>query len=342
MKNTSAARRILNAVSIWLILTFLFSLFNNSFEKYAILIQAINAALFTSGFYFSYYFLIRKFLYKGKTSAFVLLYFLTIACLSMLSMVLVYRVYILENNKLFVDTYWTEPVFYTSNYILILLVTSSLLSFRFLKDKIQTQTLLDRAEKEKISTELSFLKAQVNPHFLFNSLNNILFQIDKSNSQARDTLLKFSEMLRYQLYECSSDRIDIEKELQYIQNYIGIQMLRKTEKYKCDLVISNAVKNFHIAPLLLIPFIENAFKHVSNHSSGNNSIRISMDYSDEKFIFSVTNDKDNIISTTINENKGIGFVNVKRRLDLMYSNKYTLEIVNAEKQFSVDLKMEIA
>jgi LytS/YehU family sensor histidine kinase len=262
--------------------------------------------------------------------------------LSFAGMALAYRVYILENNKMFIETFWKEPVFYTSNYILILLVVSSLLSFRFLRDKIQTQALLEAAEKEKISTELSFLKAQINPHFLFNSLNNILFQIDKSNSIARETLLKFSEMLRYQLYECSSERIEIEKEVRYMKNYIEIQMLRKTEKYQCDLAISDAVKNFQIAPLLLIPFIENAFKHISNHDAGKNSIRIIMDYLEGEFIFSIINDKDTVVSKTIQEATGIGFANVQRRLDLLYPDKYNLEIENGENQFRVILKMNVA
>ena len=223
--------RILKFISLWLSLTICFSLFNSAFVKPEILIQAMNSALFTIGFYFSYHYLIKPFLYKGKVATFTLLYLLVITCLSLISRLSTYGVYAFENNKFYLQNYWTEPVFYTSNFTLMLLVTSSLLSFRFLKDKMQTQSILESLEKEKISTELSFLKAQINPHFLFNSLNNILFQIDKSNREARDTLLKFSEMLRYQLYDCSADRIEIEKELQYLKNYIEIQMLRKTEKY---------------------------------------------------------------------------------------------------------------
>lgn len=334
--------RIVKFISLWLALTLLFSLFNSSFVLSEVSVQAINSLLFTVGFYFSYHFLALPLLYKGKIAKFALLYLLVIACLSMISIVSVYEVYVFAKKKFFVDNYWNEPVFFTSNLLLMLLVTSSLLSFQFLKDKMKTQTLLENLEKEKISTELSFLKAQINPHFLFNSLNNILFQIDKSNRDARETLLKFSEMLRYQLYECSSELIEIEKELQYINNYIGIQMLRKTERYNCNLSVSESVKNFRIAPLLLAPFIENAFKHISNHADGKNSIVINMDYMEEQFIFSVINDTDSIISTTINENKGIGLSNVKRRLDLLYENKYSLEIIPAENQFRITLKMQVA
>jgi two-component system LytT family sensor kinase len=201
--------RILKFTGLWLSLTFLFCVINNSFEKYPIIIQSINSLLFTTGYYFSYRFLIKPFLYERMIPKFIFLYAAVILLLSIISMLSVYQVYIVEGNKFYINNYWKDPVFYTSNYILIFLVTSSLLSFRFLQDKLQTQVTLENLEKEKVRTELDFLKAQINPHFLFNSLNNILFQIDKTNKNARETLLKFSEMLRYQLYDCSCNTIDI-------------------------------------------------------------------------------------------------------------------------------------
>lgn len=333
--------RILRFMILWVVLTFFFSLFNSSFVWHDILIQAINSFLFSFGFYFSYDRLIRPLLYKGKVVKFVILYFLTTLTLSMVSMVLIYQIYIYRGKTAFVHGYWHEPVFYSSSFVLMFLVISTLLSVRFFKDRMQTQLKLENLEKEKISAELSFLKAQINPHFLFNSLNNILFQIDKSNQDARETLLKFSEMLRYQLYECSTDKIEIEKELQYIRNYIEIQMLRKTEKYNCELKVSPSVRDFQIAPLLLIPFIENAFKYVSNHSNGKNSIRIAMDYENNEFRFSITNDKDKIHTEAIKENAGIGLVNVRRRLDLLYPNNHNLGIVNSENEFTVAIRLNV-
>ncbi len=334
--------RVLKFLLLWAGLTVFFSLVNSSFVKTQILIQSINALLFTAGFYVSYHLLIKPLLYKGKVMRFAVLYLLVLGVLSFISMITVFQVYVLEKNKFYIDNYWNEPVFFTSNYILMLFATSTLLSFRFLKDKMQTQALFENLEKEKISTELGFLKAQINPHFLFNSLNNILFQIERTNKDARDTLLKFSEMLRYQLYECSSDLIEIEKELQYIRNYIEIQMLRKTDRYRCSLDISGSVKNFSIAPLLLIPLIENAFKHVSNHASTINSINISMDYADHEFSFDITNDKDNLSPMSVEEHKGIGLLNVRRRLDLIYNQKHRLEVINGASQFTVHLKLQIA
>ncbi len=332
---------VIQFILFWIGLTFFFTLVNNNFEKYPIIIQSINALLFTVGYFFSYYKLIIPFLYEGKTSRFIVSYVLTILILSAISMISVYQVYVVEGNKFYTETYWKEPVFYSSVFVLILLSTSTLLSFRVLRDKLTTQNLLERVEKEKVSNELNFLKAQINPHFLFNSLNNILFQIDKSNTNARETLLKFSDMLRYQLYECGSDVIEIEKEIQYIRNYIQIQMLRKNDKYDCRLSVSESVKGFSIAPLILIPFIENAFKHVSNYSSQNNLIEINIDYRDKRFIFDIINDKEDRLTIEVDENKGIGLMNVKRRLDLLYPASHVLKVINSNEKFKVHLGITV-
>ncbi|MFZ7114693.1 MAG: sensor histidine kinase [Bacteroidota bacterium] len=333
--------RVAKFFFLWLVLTVLFCFFNTSFKFYPVLIQALNSGLFTIGFYFSYHVLIKQFFYKGHQVVFGVLYFLVIATLSVISIFGSYQIYVWQKNKFFVDNYWNEPVFFTSNFVLVLLVTSTLLSFQFLRDKMKVQTELENLEKEKLSAELNFLKAQINPHFLFNSLNNILFKIDKSNQEARETLLKFSEMLRYQLYECGSDQVEIEKEVQYIRNYIEIQMMRKNDRYSCELTVTEDVNRFHIAPLLLAPFIENAFKHISNHGSGKNSIRILMDYKDEKFIFYISNDKDSHLVSEFSESNGIGLANVKRRLALLYPQKHELEIINTDISFSVEMKMNV-
>ncbi len=333
--------RVIRPLLLWIVLTFFFSLLNHSYEPSEVLIQAINSALFATGFYFSYSFLVLPLLYSRKVLRFSIFYFLTILLLSAVSMVSIYEVYVYENNKFFVDSYWSDPVFFTSNFMLILLATSTLLSVRVIRDKMRTQLQLENLEKEKITAELDFLKAQINPHFLFNSLNNILFQIDKTNHTARETLLKFSEMLRYQLYECNADLVTVEKEIQYIRNYIEIQSMRKSDRYRCHLTVSDSVKKILLAPLLLIPFIENAFKHISHHPSRENTIRIGLDYRKEELIFTVVNDKDDSAKTEVNENKGIGLANVKRRLDLLYPGQHSLEVGATETEFSIRLTMKV-
>ena len=201
------------------------------------------------------------------------------------------------------------------------------------------QNLLRKIHTEKLQTELQYLKAQLNPHFLFNSINTIYFQIDRSNENARESLRKFSDLLRYQLYECNEDKIPIEKETTYLQNYIDLQKLRKDNNNNITINIDDNVRDFFIAPLLLIPFVENAFKHLSDNSSGANSIQLNMDRKNGHFIFSIANSVNDEIPD--NGLTGIGLKNVKRRLDLLYENRYKLAIQKNDERFTVELQLEI-
>lgn len=199
--------------------------------------------------------------------------------------------------------------------------------------------VIRKIEIEKLNTELEYLKAQINPHFLFNSINTIYFQIDKKNVAARDTLSMFSDMLRYQLYECNGHAVPIEKEINYLRSYVELQRLRKNENYKITFHCERNVKGFSIAPLLLICFVENAFKHVS-HFADNNNISIGLNYTDNTFSLTVINTFERKPNEP--DHAGIGLKNVKRRLELLYPDQHQLNInENSDGQFQVDLKLNI-
>lgn len=198
--------------------------------------------------------------------------------------------------------------------------------------------LIRKIELEKLNTELEYLKAQINPHFLFNSLNTVFFQIDKQNTVARETLSKFSDMLRYQLYECNGKEIAIEKEIQYLKNYVELQKLRKDEHYDIRFTHSEELKNFTVSPLLLLPFIENAFKHVSHFTDRKNIITIELKKSENQFQLIVFNTKD---AKPTSVNGGIGLRNVQRRLELLYSNRHDLTVTEQPETFRVQLTLAL-
>lgn len=195
-----------------------------------------------------------------------------------------------------------------------------------------------KIEIEKLNTELDYLKAQINPHFLFNSINTIYFQIDKQNSKARETLSSFSEMLRYQLYECNGHEVDIEKEISYLKNYVDLQRHRKDENYRI-LFNHQDVSGFRIAPLLLIPFVENAFKHVS-HFPRENEIDIQLHRENGSFKMSVRNTCDNSASNS-SASGGIGLKNASRRLELLYPSRHELSIKKGARSFEVNLELKL-
>lgn len=198
---------------------------------------------------------------------------------------------------------------------------------------------LRQVELEKVNTELEYLKSQINPHFLFNSINTIYFQIDKTNTPAREALSRFSDMLRYQLYECNGKEISIEREIAYLSNYVELQRMRKDDNYRIEFTKDSAVRNFSIAPLLMIAFVENAFKHVSNHTDKVNDIRIALNFTNGIFLFTVRNSRDKIASQ--HEGGGIGLKNVRRRLDLLYNGRHELDIQEKSDEFFVQLKLKI-
>lgn len=177
-------------------------------------------------------------------------------------------------------------------------------------------------EVEKLTTELEYLKAQINPHFLFNSLNTIFFQIEKENATARDTVSKFADMLRYQLYECRGDWASLERELAYLRNFVDLQRLRKDQRYRIEFEAQGNFTDVPIAPLLLMPLVENAFKHVS-HFPDDNRILIRLVREQKGLRIEVSNTYEDRPAAPVG---GIGLVNLARRLELQYPGRHTLDI----------------
>jgi len=226
------------------------------------------------------------------------------------------------------------------NIIPHFLLVSTGAAFKIMIDYARAQKRLGDMAKENAETELNFLKSQINPHFLFNSLNSVYFLIDKDNPDARNALHKFSEMLRYQLYECNGSKIPVEKEISYLKDYVDLQRLRGDENCLIDFNYSPEVKDFMIEPLLLVPFVENSFKHLSHFTNGHpNSVRIDIRRDKSEFIFSVVNTTESHPTNDLYKNGGIGLPNVKRRLELLYPGKHRFSAQHNGNHFEVRLSL---
>ncbi|KZS42444.1 hypothetical protein AWE51_03100 [Aquimarina aggregata] len=192
--------------------------------------------------------------------------------------------------------------------------------------------------EETYKTELKYLKAQLNPHFLFNGINSVYHLIGKNDDLAKQTLLQFSGLLRYQLYE-SNAHILLEKELDYVLKYIKIEETRKGSDLQLNYDIKSEDSTLKIAPLLLIPFIENAFKHCSNHiDNTTNTIKIKIEEKGGELNLNVINSHDQINK---NSAGGIGLVNVQKRLSLLYPNTHQLKINKDNTNHSVELSINL-
>jgi len=296
--------------------------------------------LFIAGnYYFNVYYVVPVFLYRKKYAAFALLFLAGIVAASLLRVPLA--------------TYLSQHYFapgkpppglsqlFFNSLINIFIWTICLVAGKLIVDRIRFQKYIEVIEKEKMKNELDFLKAQFNPHFLFNSINSIYGNINKSNSTAREMLLIFSEMLRYQLYECNTSVISIEKEISYIRNYISLQQIRKPENLSIQLNVSEDVRGITIAPLIFMAFIENSFKYVSNHEDRLNEVQISLARSNNQLFFKTFNTKENVNGREMIDPGGIGIANVKRRLELLYPDKHALMIQNNDHSFEVMLNLEV-
>ena len=202
--------------------------------------------------------------------------------------------------------------------------------------------LLQEMEQEKTLAELKALRSQINPHFLFNSLNSIYSLARKKSPQVPEKVVQLSDLLRHIIYESDVDFIPLEKEIGMIQNYIELQNLRTLESEKIQLEIKGDIKNKKIAPLLLLPFVENSFKHGLKSGAENPYVKIVIDIQGEDINFEIENTKGDTTSVSELLYKGVGIENVKKRLSLIYPGKHELFIENIENIFRVQLKVPLS
>ena len=221
----------------------------------------------------------------------------------------------------------------------IFLIYLASISIRFVQKWQDDEKLNSEIDKERISNELLFLKQQVNPHFLFNALNNIYSMTINSSKPASEAILKLSSILRYMLYEADKKLVDLHDELNIISNYIELQKLRLADNVTLNYRVNGKVENQKIAPLLLIPLIENAFKYGADNI-GISFIDIMISITENRLELLV---KNQVVKQAqrMEKDSGIGIKNIKRRLDLLYPGKYTFKTDENKDIFTVLLNLEL-
>jgi two-component system, LytTR family, sensor kinase len=301
------------------------------------------------GVYFNLYYLMPKFLGKGKYFQYVSLVILTILCSAIL-IVPGYDVSAWLSGHTTESLYGRPPgdfwYFFQVNTLPSAAAAMTLgMSVKLAKEWIQTKKRQQILEKEKLETELKFLKSQFNPHFLFNSINSIFVLIHKNPAMASESLAKFSDLLRYQLYECNEAEISLQQEITYIENFIELERLRQEDNVELNMDIHKQhPDDLFIAPFILMPFIENAFKHVSKKKERTNWISLQL-YSDQQQLhFTCSNSVSSQYNSSIEplQYKGLGLKNVQRRLDLLYSGRHKLQIDSGGESYRVSLSIELA
>ncbi len=230
---------------------------------------------------------------------------------------------------------------FSSLHTLMMMVMTSLLHFVKAWVKLKDMALdMKELEKDKLEAELKALKAQVNPHFLFNSLNNIYsLALDKSD-KSPGLILKLSDLMSYIIYDCVDEKVRIGQEMDFLKNYVDLEKVRVGERIDVQLKIDVREDYTELAPLLFIPFIENAFKYVSGTEEMKPFIHITVhDRDDEWISFEVENNTQEALMVIKDKYSGIGIDNVRKRLELIYPGNHELEIIHSENCFSVKLRI---
>lgn len=309
------------------------SLAPSSNIKYILLCVLLSSVLLTT-FYINYFLLIPKFLLAKRYWLYFLFVLLAIAFVLTLS------------GALFIFSDFNPQVLAkTSQAIekIIPVIIINALSLWLISIALSIlwagYNQLKETESERLSAQIASLKAQINPHFLFNTLNNIYATVIDKEPDAADMVDKLAEMMRYTMKDTQQEFVLLADEINYIDNFIELQKKRLDKSVKLDYASLENLPDLQIAPMLLIPFIENAFKHGVNPEQ-RSQICINMSISKTEFRLNVLNDKVSI-QRNISEYSGLGIKNTKNRLNLIYPSRHLLVINDQDKEFSISLHINL-
>jgi len=226
------------------------------------------------------------------------------------------------------------------NYLrLVIIISTYAFLIRLAIGWFETQKLKSELLLQNQMSELALLRSQVNPHFLFNTLNNIYSLVYKKSEDAPAAIMKMSAIMRYMLYDATTDKVLLEKEIEYLKSFIELQLLRTRQKDFVTMTIQGTIESHTIIPMLLIPFVENAFKH-GNKNIIPPGIIINLNIEQNRIIFQISNYLRKNSNISRDKSRGIGLNNIRRRLDLLFPGKHVLDIWEDQNMYHVKLILE--
>ena len=290
--------------------------------------------LMAAYFYYNYLWLIPRFLLRKKLLEYFFMLLAGLLVISAFNLIFILSMApMVEHHHPF--SFWRTALFPVYPAIMAFALSGTI---RITMEWFNNERQKKEMEAEKLSSELAFLKSQVNPHFLFNILNNICSLARKKSDETENAIIKLSQIMRYMLQDSKDERVSLGMEVEYLQSYIELQRLRLPGKVKIEFTTEGRPDMVSIAPLLLIPFVENAFKHGVSYQDSS-EIRIHLAVGDRSLSFRVSNiiarQKDEVVE----QGSGIGLKNVTRRLELLYPDKYTLNIHDDGNQYQAVLNI---
>jgi len=281
--------------------------------------------------YFNIYYLIPKFALKDKLLHYVIFTVITLFAVTSFNVFQESSIYTEEEDF---SVGW-------SLYYAILLTLGTLapaIAIKIAKYFYEESQKSSELEQTNLKAELNYLKKQINPHFLFNSLNNIYIMSKEKSDKTPETILQISDLMRYQTYDAAKEKVKLSKEIEFLDNYLKLEQIRRDNLYIKSNVIGN-VDTVLIEPLLFLPFVENACKYSAKTDGSKEEIHINWTNDNHQLNFNIDNEKGHIPHRK--ENSGFGLDNVIKRLELLYPDKHTLTITESDSLYSVDLIIEV-
>jgi sensor histidine kinase YesM len=304
---------------------------------YTLFASIINLFAAIAAVYTFNYYLIPKILLQNKKKRFIFFAFVAIVMFFyiqlMLTLLLVVKLLYAE-QRLFPEMIDVVMLFFNMFFIVFVAI-----AIKFYKRWNEKDFHEQKAEKEKVEAELQMLKTQINPHFLFNTLNSIYVLAMKKSEQTANMVMKLSDILDYILYKIDGPKIAVSNEIRIIEDYIELEKIRFADRVNLDMTVNTVSKDLQVPPMLIIPFIENAFKHGVAKSVERSWIKISIEESAGMLDIFISNSKSHKLEKS--KAGGIGLLNVRKRLDLLYTQNYTLDISEKNNRYDVFLSIPI-
>lgn len=330
-------------ISFWLVyLSFFFYQISNfrrgreiDWEQ-ATIVGGVQLLITITVAYINYFFVLPRFLEHKKIWRYLLEFLIPFVILITL------RVHFV---RFLIDGYTHQrPYFYSTFYIVEVCVITLFITFfiamlKFAADWFELAARQRENENQQLTAELNFLKAQINPHFLFNTLNNLYYLAYTKSANTTEVISKLSQMMRYMIYDTNHALVPLAKEIEYMRNYISLERLRLNDQIPIKLEIEGNSEGVLITPLIFITFLENAFKHGVSNNFPKAWVNVRMKLVENECLYEVENSKIPTTKPESEEKSGIGLQNVKRRLELSYPERHTLAIDNTAERYLVKLKI---
>jgi two-component system, LytTR family, sensor kinase len=332
-------RRIVYHSLFWLVFLLILLSFENTDKgfTYALSNELINIFFYALIVYFNLFYLVPNYLTKKRFLTYcglLIMATLVITPLKVLVFYFKFSSHPQDQADLVADQNW--------HFLLTFFVASTSTIFKIITDWARHLREKQELETRTMQSELRFLKSQINPHFLFNTLNNLYALTLKKSDDAPQIVIKLSEMMRYMLYECNEKQVLLSKEIHYIRNYLDLERLRQGKNVAINFEVIGRVSDQKIAPLMFIPFLENSFKHGLNNQISKGFVNIQLMVDDKNVHFFIENSKAEALPLQDHRRSGgIGLVNVHRRLNLLYPGNYELEIDDNPNTYAVNLNLKL-